>query len=267
MPHRIAINHLNDDARDGRASTDRAEASPARDVARIAALVLAITAGAANAGYITQPEPALDRIFGQASFGAQRVDVRFNARQTLYSSALARVDSSGDLNALFGRATSATTLYAFYVDTVDWCGGYATAIIGCGEWPGNAVVLESSWAASSYGAALIAHEAGHNLGLGHVSTRANLMYGALTGATALTTTQAGRILASPLVQWRDGLRTLSITPIAVVAGSAGAASAGPTGSAGGATVNAVAEPASGALAVLALALAVCGAGRVLKSEG
>lgn len=218
------------------------------------ALIACLAAtGAAHAGYVTQPESQLDRIFSQPSFGAQRVDVRFNARQTLYSSALANVDTSGDVGALFARATSPTSIYAFYVDAVNWCGSYATAIIGCGEWPGNAIVIESNWAASTYGSTLIAHEAGHNLGLGHVSGGTpNLMNGTLGGSTALTSSQVSRILSSPLVQWRDGLRTLSITPIAVVA--SGAAYAGvPAARLGGAT--AVPEPPTTPLAAVALALA------------
>jgi hypothetical protein len=213
-----------------------------------------VASTAAHAGYISRPEAALDRIFSQSSFGAQRVDVRFNAGQTLASAALANVDTSGDIGALFSRATSATTVYAFYVDAVNWCGSYATGIIGCGEMPGNAIVIESNWAASpTYGATLIAHEMGHNLGLGHVSS-ANLMNGMLGSSTALSSTQVSRILTSSLVQWRNGIRTVSITPIAVTTGATAVSTAAAT-SAGGATVNAVPEPGAASLALLALGIA------------
>jgi len=225
-----------------------------RTVIATACLAAGFASGAAHAGYISRPEAALDRIFSQSSFGTQRIDVRFNAGQTLASAALANADSRSDISALFSRATSATTVYAFYVDAVNWCGSYAAGIIGCGEMPGNAIVIESNWAASpTYGAALIAHEMGHNLGLGHVAS-SNLMNGMLGGSTALTASQVSRILASGLVQLRDGVRTLSITPIAVTSGTA-ASSVAAASSTADAAVSTVSEPGVISLSVLGLALA------------
>lgn len=226
--------------------------------------VAAALAAPSHAGYITQPEAQLDRIFAQPSFGTRRVDVRFNPRQSIYSAPLVRADTSSDIFALFGRATSPNTVYAFYVDTVDWCGSYATGIIGCGEMPGNAIVIESRWAANpTYGHVLLAHEIGHNLGLSHASqTVPNLMTPTLTTSTAINGTQVSRILSSSLVQWVNGVRTLSITPVAVTGPTAALAPAAPgsgTSSASAPDIAAVPEPGAAALAILALAAAgVCG---------
>jgi hypothetical protein len=93
--------------------------------------------------------------------------------------------------------------------------------------PGNAIAVESRWAASQYGPALVSHEVAHNLGLDHVEpSTPSLMNPSLTGNTSLASWQAAEILASPLVHFADGLRYLSITPVAVIGSAAGTAGGG-----------------------------------------
>lgn len=190
-------------------------------------LMTSLLAGAAllplsaAAGYVTTNEAGMDSIFSQGSFANSPIDIRFNATQTLYNTALLNIDSASDFSTLGGmNPWNSNTVMAFFVDTISWCGGPGSNIIGCGELPGNVFTINSSWAANAtYGAALLSHELGHNLGLSHSSTNGNLMYSILTGGTTLTSGQASTILSSSLVQWDSQLqqRYISITPIAVVA--------------------------------------------------
>ncbi|MDD5480707.1 PEP-CTERM sorting domain-containing protein [Rhodoferax sp.] len=200
-------------------------------------------AGAASAGYITADETGMDAVFGQTSFGSSPVDVRFNPFQTWQNSSLLALDDITDMSSystgyrsFSSYSSSSLDLFVFFVDTVSYCGGYTAApgysFAGCGSMPGNLVVLKSSTAAySNYTVALMAHEIGHNLNLGHsgvLGAGDNLMnpslfnatpsYNPLSPSLSLTATQANTVLGNSRVQTdASGNRFISITPIAVVA--------------------------------------------------
>jgi len=180
---------------------------------------LALASLPALAGYVTKNESAMDAIFAQANFGANTIDIRYNATVTLNNAALMNIDTSAEFWSLGSLvAVPRNTVLAFFVDKISWCGGPGGSIIGCGEMPGDVFAVDSGWAASStYGAPLIAHELGHNLGLNHLSDSSNLMNPYITGNSFLSTSQVATILGSSLVQIdTNGHRYISITPVAVV---------------------------------------------------
>lgn len=184
-----------------------------------AAGLLTLASLPAFAGYVTTNESAMDAIFSQATFGASTIDIRYNATVTLNNAALKDIDSSAEFWSLGGLVSvPRNTVLAFFVDTISWCGGPGSSIIGCGELPGDVLAVDSDWTASStYGAPLIAHELGHNLGLDHLSDSSNLMNPFITGNSFLNASQVATILASSLVQMdTSGQRYISITPVAVV---------------------------------------------------
>lgn len=192
-------------------------------VGRLRALVLAGAFSLASlptfAGYVTTNETAMDAIFAQTSFGANPIDIRYNAVVTLNLPSLLDIGSESEFDSLNSLVTvSPKTALAFFVDSISWCGGSGGSIIGCGESPGDVFAVSSSWAAhATYGAPLIAHELSHNLGLGHVADENNLMNPTLYGNTALTGGQVTTLLASALVQTDvGGQKYISITPVAVV---------------------------------------------------
>ncbi|MCA8869093.1 MAG: VPLPA-CTERM sorting domain-containing protein [Rhodobacteraceae bacterium] len=103
----------------------------------------------------------------------------------------------------------------FFVDTIDYCGGYNVNIVGCGFVGAAGLMVESIWAAGSYGAELLAHELGHNLGLSHGGC--GLMGPALNHNTCLNASEVSTILLSSLVQQdRNGLY-IEINPWLVTA--------------------------------------------------
>lgn len=207
-------------------------------VARLARKVLATTligaTGAASAGYVTFYEGAMDTIFSQAAFGAFPIDIRFNT--PLYVVAPTLLDINLDHDAEFsgpGLSLSSKanelgvpnfTVAIFFVDKISYCGGTGSNIIGCGSTPGGLIALNSDAAAGSNGAALMAHELGHNLGLPHLAGSGNLMNSSITGVTTLTAAQVGSFVnlstgasLSPIVRNDAGKLYISITPIAVLA--------------------------------------------------
>ena len=175
--------------------------------------------GNAHAGFITTNEAGMDAVFSQSAFGATPIDIRFNAPQFLYNTSLLSIDNNAELTQILGiNSFNSRTVDMFFVDHIGYCGGSGSNIIGCGQLPGNSLILDSSWAATTYGAALESHELGHNLGLSHVSGQnTNLMNPILWGSTFLSTSQALTIFGSNLVQIDNfGQRYISINPIAVV---------------------------------------------------
>lgn len=182
----------------------------------VAFTLLALSAWS-NAALVTTQEAALDDIFSQASFGADTIDIRFNAQQSINSAAFLTIDNESELLALFAQANDFPAVNLYFVDAVNYCGSYNVAIVGCAARPGNDLVVESGIAAGALGAELIAHELGHNLGLGHPSGTGNLMNGSLNGSTFLTSAQVTSILDSPLIQLDGAQRYLSITPYLVEA--------------------------------------------------
>lgn len=173
-------------------------------------LVLLLSPVATWAAYVTDNEAGLDAVFEQAG-----IDIRFNQITTIHDASLLDINSSAKLDALWASAPFASPgVNMFFVDTIDYCGGYNVNIVGCGSYPGNVIAIESSFADSSYGAELLAHELGHNLGLDH-TTYHNLMYPSLDHNTDLTTAQIATILGSALIQY-DGLQAyVEINPILI----------------------------------------------------
>ena len=190
--------------------------------AAMAGLVFA--ASTANAAMITSDilhEAALDAIFSQASFGTHPIDIRFDPLVHLtVATNLLDLNTDTELVTLFNLGPSAqprTNL--FFVNSITSCGGASGNIIGCAATPGNVLAVQATFADRSDGAALIAHELGHNLGLDHVVDRGNLMNPIFTDATNLTLTQVTTMLASDLVQF-DAVaqqRFIRITPIVISA--------------------------------------------------
>ncbi|MBC7705637.1 MAG: hypothetical protein H7274_17040 [Rhodoferax sp.] len=197
-----------------------------RALASVNAAVLGLAlggAGAASAGFITTHAAGLDAIFSQAGFGGQTIDTSFNAGLNVANTALLSIDTDAEFDALFSLSVysgrNSKTINMIFVDAINFCGA-AGSYIGCGNTPGNLLVVSSSFAArADVGANLEAHELGHNLGLDHVNgSGSNLMNPSISSNFSLDAAQIQAILASSLVQTAsNGQRFLSITPIAIVA--------------------------------------------------
>ena len=199
---------------------------------KVLATMLIGGAGVASAGYVTFDEAAMDTIFSQASFGLFDVDIRFNAPLSVVAPTLLDINSDAEFN---GNGVSLSslantlgvpnfTVSIFFVDKISHCGDPGSNIIGCGSEPGGLIALNSAAAAGANGAALMAHELGHNLGLSHLSDSGNLMNPSITGATTLSRGQVGSFInlttgesLSPIVRNDAGQRYIAITPIAVLA--------------------------------------------------
>lgn len=184
------------------------------------ALLLAASSAGVQAGSVSKPEAGLDAIYGQASFGSSTIDIRFLPTQVLHNTSLLEINSDAEFDSLSDLAALNGSISVFYVDSIVFCGGsFNTAIVGCGEQPGNVIAVESAIMAGSLGDNILGHEMGHTLGLPHLSGSGNLMNGSITNSSfTLTSAQVAIILQSPLVQI-DGLgqRFVNITPFAVVA--------------------------------------------------
>lgn len=199
-----------------------------------AALLGGAGIASAASGYVTFNEAALDNIFSQSSFGQFTIDIRFNPSLSIVADSLLDINSTAEFN---GAAPSLSaladtlgvpdfTVSVFFVDKISFCGGPGNNIIGCGSQPGSLIALQSAAAAGANGAALLAHELGHNLGLDHLAGGGNLMNATITGATTLSAAQIGTFLnlstgasLNPIVQLdpKDDKLYISITPIAVLA--------------------------------------------------
>jgi len=183
-----------------------------------AALALAamLWAAPAQAAFVTTNEASLDLIYSQASFGATPVDIIFNPVVIVENYALLTIDGVGDLVTLFGLFSAAPTIFAYFVDSVDWCGAFNVGFAGCGELPGDNFVVESVYAASGNGTELMAHELGHNLGLAHTNPDAsNLMFSEINGNSTLTAAQVTALRASGSVQGTPGAEFVTITPVLI----------------------------------------------------
>ncbi len=170
----------------------------------------------AKAGFITTDEAALDAIFSQSSFANIPIDIRIGASSELVFPNLLDITTDAEVNQLFNLHIGGANIVNFYfVDTVDACGGFNTGIVGCGEFPGNDFVVESVFAAGSFGSEILAHELAHNLGLDHRT--GGLMNPSLNSDTTLTDQEVATIRASSLVQ-TDGLSFwININPVLIVA--------------------------------------------------
>ncbi len=183
-------------------------------------LALPFSGNVALAGFISTP--SIDAIYSQSAFGATPVIVKWlSPGIAVVSPALATIDDDIELRTLFALAPeNEPVVNAFFVDKLNYCGGrFGSGIVSCGSEPGNILMVESSYAASSNGAIAFAHEIGHNAGLPHFgdgNSTGNLMNIRLN-SPVLSSAQANVILASNLVQIAaDGSRFINVRPIAVL---------------------------------------------------
>ncbi len=184
----------------------------------VALLVATFSVSTAEAASVSLQEAGMDAIFSQASFGTNTIDIRYNATVEIVAPSLLDITTNAEIMSVFGMGTSASpTVNFFFVDTIDSCGVFDPSIVGCGQYPGNNFVVESAFAAGGYGAELLAHELGHNLGLGHRSSSTGLMNPYLNNGTDLNASEVSTILGSSLVQEDQNGKFISITPHLIVA--------------------------------------------------
>lgn len=187
------------------------------------AMVVFLVSSAANAAYVTINEVGMDAIFSQASFGNNKIDIRIGAQTQLVFPDLLDISTDAEIGTLFSKHVGSQTVVNFYfVDTISACGGVINAnFIGCGEVSGQDFVVESDWAASPvYGANLLSHELGHNLGLGHRNGNV-LMDPFINTFIELNAAEVATILGSPLVHSDANGLFILINPVLVVAGANG----------------------------------------------
>lgn len=170
-----------------------------------------------KAAIITVNESGLDDIFSQTSFGAIPIDIRIGATSEIIFPSLLDITTDAEVAQLFNLHVGAFNVVNFYfIDSISACGGTINVnIVGCGEFPGNDFVVESNFAAGIYGNELLAHELGHNLGLGHTS--GGLMNPSLNNSTTLTSGQVSSLRNSPLVQTNGQEYWIDINPVLIVA--------------------------------------------------
>lgn len=171
--------------------------------------------------FATINEGQLDAIFSQPSFGSTPIDIVLQPLVQLEAPELLNIDSVTTQNQVLGGSDVVPYpgLNLFFVDSISYCGGPGSGIVGCAGIGGNSLVVASSTAASVFGSELIAHEIGHTLGLGHFDSAPNLMTAFLNNNTNLTTGQVASVLNSGLLQQdTGGDYFLEITPIQVLDG-------------------------------------------------
>ena len=188
----------------------------------IAGALMATAISGAFAVPVTTPN--ITPIYSQAAFGARPITINYLPTIFLNRPDLAYINSAADFAALATAAPAASPVVdAFFVQAINWCGGFATGIVGCAQTPGHVLALDGGFMAAGGVSASqdIAHELGHNLGLNHVNPAVanvgdNLMNPILFGDTTLTGAQAATILASGLVQTgAGGALFITIQPIDV----------------------------------------------------
>lgn len=170
---------------------------------------------AAQAAVITIDEPGLDDIFSQAN-----IDIRVGASSYIYNTDLMHMDinefySTVRYNA-FGKK-----IPVYFIDAFVPGGTLGGSTIGLGWVGASGLAVVSSFAANPlYGAGLIGHELGHNLGLNHLSGTPYLMNPFIVADTPglLTPGELAAILSSSFVQIdATGQRFIEILPIAIQA--------------------------------------------------
>jgi hypothetical protein len=177
----------------------------------------------ANAAFITDVSAGVESIYSQVSSGNQTIDIRWGPAAELVAPSLLDLSSGTEVSNLFSNHYSfggGFESVVYFVDTISACGSTMNApgIIGCGERPGNDFVVESLFASGTLGDELVAHELGHNLGLGHIDNMNNLM-DSFIGASnnLLTANQGSTIFGSGLVQQDQTGFFIQLNPVLVVA--------------------------------------------------
>jgi len=171
-------------------------------------------ASPAAAVTVTIDEAALDAVFAQEAFGAAPVDVRVAPVRSMRAPRLARVADPSDEAALFGLARAMSPAIGLvFVESIDWCTGYDTEIVGCALRDAPGLFVEADFAAGPYGVEMIAHEIAHNLGLRHRT--GGLMDPMLNGDMTLTSGEAMTVLASALVGSDASGRFIDIAPVRI----------------------------------------------------
>lgn len=160
----------------------------------------------------------MDAIYSQASFLNTPVDIRLSTAIEHVAPGLLTLDSAIKWDTLTSaHYGSATTVNFWFLDDITWCGNNFIFYVGCGETPGNDFVVESAYADSLFNAELLAHELGHNLGLGHNSGNENLMDAFLNGGTDLSSSEVATLMVSPLIQFDSAGFFIEVLPVLVVA--------------------------------------------------
>ena len=179
--------------------------------------VAILASSQAKSAFITTNESDLDAIFSQSSFGLMPIDIRIGLASELVLPDLLDITTDAEVNQLFDMHIGGINVVNFYfIDTISACGGsISSSIVGCGEFFGNDFVVESSFAAGSFGGELLAHELGHNLGLDHRS--GGLMNSSLNNSTTLNDTEVSNIRSSQLVQTDGQSFWIDINPVLIVA--------------------------------------------------
>lgn len=192
---------------------------------RLLATAAFLVAPMAQASFVTIDEASLDAIYSQASFGANKVDIRIGLVSIFTRPDLLNITADSQIVTLFNLHVGGANVVNFYfVDTIDSCGIFNVNIIGCGETPGNDFVVESAFAADNsipaggnvtVAGQLLAHELGHNLGLNHRNGNF-LMNPFINGFGELSAAEVAEILLSPLIQVdANGQRYIQINPVLI----------------------------------------------------
>jgi hypothetical protein len=209
-------------------------------VAATLAVMAALTAPAAHAGFVTEQNltavysanPPFDNTNQVTVFWLSPV---ITITSVIYNT----INTVADQNALFAlpgqtvmgkygngpiqqiTLPSSPVDDVFFIDNINFCGGPGDGIVGCAPVGGQGIMLNSDFAAlgGGFGTQLEGHELGHNLGLQHCQTAPatcpagvppaapanqreypDLMNAFINGDTTLTAAQATTILGSALVQ-------------------------------------------------------------------
>ena len=193
-------------------------------VVLLAALVAATPARAA---FITNQEGGMTGVFSQASFGSTPIDIRWGPSVTVVAPTLLDITTDAEVTQVFNLFGGSPTVNFYFIDTISACGGtIAPGIVGCGAFPGNDFVVESTFAAGAFGVELLSHELAHNLGVGHRSSSTALMNPSLNGGTTLNASEVATILASGLIQSDQNGFFIDVQPVLILASAVPIPSAG-----------------------------------------
>jgi hypothetical protein len=199
--------------------TNKTMINEKRTIIVIAKILFLFASAQSFAAIVTINEAGLDTVFSQPVFRDRQIDIRINPIVTIYNSDYLNVDTEAEYDELISQGSFGLTeqgINVYFVDNIFWCKGSGD-FSGCSQRPGNNIVLRSETAKNSvFTVELLAHELGHNLGMGHLTRGPNLMSPLLNGETKLEFSQVARIFLSPLIQ-RDSNNNpfIELTPVLV----------------------------------------------------